>query len=160
MPFAILLRGPAGAGKSTLGELLKKRLPNAVHLDVDRFKHIISLESSKTRSTIAHNVGLYFLKQLMEHEFPIIVEEIFLPEYYQEVSVFLKKLPYTLLRVFITAPLEVLVERDRTRSVKTKGREVISRLHSEIQPIDEDLVIDSSKYSSDEIVEMILAKLK
>lgn len=159
MPLLIILRGPAGIGKSTIASQLKEKIRNAVHLDIDSFKHIISLKSSSERSKIAHNVGTTFTKELLENNFNVIAEEIFRADYYNEVKLLADGLKCERLTVFLTAPLEVLIKRDQERKYKTKGAEVITSLYNEIKYIDEDLNIDAVKNNTDEVITQILAKV-
>ena len=41
MPRVIALTGPTGAGKTTIGEALAKRLDKCVNIDADHIKHMI-----------------------------------------------------------------------------------------------------------------------
>ncbi|MFT4303623.1 MAG: zeta toxin family protein [Candidatus Woesearchaeota archaeon] len=158
MGFAIIIRGPAGTGKSEISNHLKKDIPNIIHLDIDKFKHIISKNSSNVRSAIAHNVGSFFLKQLMENNFNIVVEEIFREEYYNEIIKILEEGDYKIIKVFLTASKEMLLMRDRERA-KNKGEEIIVKLEQEIKPLNEDLIIDTGEKTIEEIKYIILKKL-
>jgi adenylylsulfate kinase-like enzyme len=159
MPFAIILRGPAGTGKSEISSQLKKDIPNLIHLDIDSFKHIISKDSSTIRSDIAHSVGSHFIKELTKNKFNIIIEEIFREEYYFEIIKILKKNNYKILKVFITASKEILIKRDKKR-LKNKGAKVISQILKEIKPLNEDLIIDTTNRSISQVKRIILYELK
>lgn len=158
MSFAILIRGPAGTGKSEISNQLKKDISNLIHLDIDKFKHIISKDSSTIRSTIAHNVGSFFLRQLIKNNFNVVVEEIFREDYYNEVIQILKRSNYKIVKVFLTASKETLLKRDKERA-KNKGEEIISKLEQEIKPLNEDLIIDTTEKTIEEIKSIILKKL-
>ena len=158
MSFAIIIRGPAGTGKSEISNQLKQDIPNLIHLDIDIFKHILSKESSNVRSEIAHNVGSFFLKQLIKNKFNIVVEEIFREGYYLEVIRLLEKSRYKVIKIFLTASKEVLINRDKKRT-KNKGVEIISKLQKEIIPLKEDLIIDTTDKSIKEIKSIIIRKL-
>lgn len=158
MPFAIIIRGPAGVGKSEISNKLRQDIPNLIHLDIDLFKHIISEESSKVRSDIAHNVGSFFLKQLIQNNFNIIVEEIFREDYYLEIIRLLEESNYKIIKVFLSASKNILVKRDSKRA-KNKGKEIISRLLKEIVPLDEDLIIDTTNKTINQVKSIIIKKL-
>lgn len=160
MSFVVILRGPAGVGKSTISNKLKEKIQNAVHVDIDKFKHMISKESSNVRTNIAHKIGICFLQELIKNGFSIVVEEIFREDYYKELVKLFEDSNCLVTKVFISAPLEIVIQRDQRRTEKIKGTEVITKLWKEIQPIDEDIILDSSQYNSDEIVEKILFKAK
>jgi len=158
MGFAIIIRGPAGTGKSEISNQLKQNISNLIHLDIDKFKHIISKDSSTVRSTIAHNVGSFFLKQLMENNFDVIIEEIFREDYYDEVLKILEEADYKVIKIFLTASKETLLKRNKERA-KNKGEEIISKLEQEIKPLNEDLIIDTTNKTIEEIKSIILKKL-
>lgn len=158
MSFAIIIRGPAGAGKSEISDQLKKDIPNLIHLDIDKFKHIISKDSSKVRSTIAHDVGTFFLKQLINNNFNVVVEEIFRENYYNRIIQILKETDYTIIKIFLTASKETLLKRDKNRA-KNKGKEIISKLEKQIKPLKEDLIIDTTHKTIEEIKSIIIKKI-
>jgi predicted ABC-type ATPase len=158
MSFAIIIRGPAGAGKSKVSNQLTKDIQNLIHLDIDMFKHIISKDSSKIRSTIAHDVGSFFLKQLIKNKFNVIVEEIFREDYYNEIIQILKKSDYAIIKIYLTASKAILLKRDKDR-VKNKGKEIISKLKKEIKPLNEDLIIDTTHKTIEEIKSIIIKKI-
>ncbi|OGN27933.1 MAG: hypothetical protein A3A33_04190 [Candidatus Yanofskybacteria bacterium RIFCSPLOWO2_01_FULL_49_25] len=157
---AIILRGPIGVGKSTIAEELKEELSDGwVHLDIDKLKHVISKDSSKLRTTIAHNVALYFLEQLIKNRFNVIVEEIFKEKIYRDAQDLLGRYNYKILKVFLTTPVDVSIERDKNRKNKTRGEKVVTDFHNQIKPLGEDLTIDTSKHSLEEAAELILKAL-
>ena len=154
---AILLRGPAGVGKSTIGGLLQTALGEGwAHLDIDRLKHVMSKESSEQRSRIAHDVANYFLEQLFSQKYQVIAEEIFFEPYFHQVVELCRQHNIRVHQFFLTAPLDVLLKRDQDRAVKTKGYENISKLFSLIQPLGTETVIDTTKYTPTEIVQQIM----
>ncbi len=158
--IAIIIRGPAGSGKSTIAKNLRNKLKNYIHLDIDKFKHIISKDSSNMRTRIAQNVGIFFINQLIKEKLNIIVEEIFRIEYYIEVRNLFLKNNYKVISIFLKSPLNKLIERDKSRKIKTKGRQIITNLHKEIKPFKQDFIIDSSKRSKEEILKIILKQIK
>lgn len=153
----ILLRGPAGVGKSTIGEMLQIQLGEGwAFLDIDRLKHVISKNSSEKRSKVSHDVAYYFLKILFQNGYHIIAEEIFIEKYYREVLKICRQHNARVFQFFLSAPLHVLLQRDQDRVVKTKGKKNISKLHGLIQPTEGEIIIDTSKNSLEKIVSMIL----
>ena len=157
--IAIIIRGPAGAGKSTIAERLKKQISNSIHLDIDMLKWIISPESSSIRTKIAHNVGRSFINQLTKAKFNLIIEEIFRENYYLAIKKILKKNNYKIISIFLSAPVSTLKNRNKHRKTKTKDVKVIEKLSEEIKPFPTELVVDSSKKSKDEIVKIILKEV-
>lgn len=159
MPFAIIIRGPAGAGKSEISRLLIDKIPSLVCLEIDVFKYMISEQPSPIRSAIAHEVGSFFLRQLIKNGFSMVLDEIFREDYYIQVTRELEEAGYKIIKVFVTAPKEVLVERDKARD-KNIGEEMICRLSYEIISLDEDVVIDTSKKSAQQAAHEVTEKLR
>ena len=156
---AIIIRGPAGVGKSTVAELLHHKLVRAAHVNIDLFKQMISDESSVERTNIAHDTAMHFTKVLHQHHYNIVVEEIFRSEHLAKWKEFLNSVGYEIHTYFLTAPLPLLIERDATRRIKTKGEAIITKLHEEITPNDGEKVIDMSKLSRELAVDEILSVL-
>lgn len=159
MTKAILLRGPAGVGKSTTGRLLQEQLPGIwANLDVDLFKHMISKDSSAFRSDTAHEVALFFLGKLLQSDVSVIIEEIFKEPFYNQALKLFEKYNCEVLTVFLTAPADTVVQRDEGRT-KHKGEDTIRMLHNEISPLSEKLVIDTAQNTIQDTVNRIKAEL-
>jgi adenylylsulfate kinase-like enzyme len=158
--FAIIIRGPTAAGKSTTSQLLKEQLQKTVHLEVDVLRRIISHKPCAKRRKIAHKAVDVYLNELTKYKDNIIIEEVFRKPYYLKVCNFFKKKKYVLLRVFLSAPLKVLVHRDKTRKTKTLGKKSVSKMSKVIKPFDEDLYLDTSKTTPKECAKLIMKKLK
>ncbi len=158
MPFAIIIRGPSGVGKSSISKQLKQHIPKLIHLDIDSFKHIISKESSDLRSEIAHKVGSFFLTQLIHNKFNVIIEEILREKYYREVTKLLKKSKYKVITIFLAASKDELIKRDKNR-VKNKGVKIISALYQEITPLQEDLIINTTNKTIKQVKSLIIQEL-
>lgn len=157
--IAIIIRGPAAVGKTTIAQALKEVLPEYVLLSIDMFRHMISKESTAFRRTIARNVGEYFLKQVTENGLPVILEEVFHDDYHERLVSILKDKGYRILGIFINAPKDVLLSRNRNR-LKVKSDEVILRFAGESKVKEGETVIDANRYSVAEIVEQIVVKVE
>ena len=66
---------------------------------------------------------------------------------------------YKTIRVFLMAIEQALIERHKNRQ-KNKGEKIIRKIKQEIKPLDEDLIIDTTKKDVEEIKQIILRKLK
>ena len=155
MTKAILLRGPAGVGKSTIGRQLQEQLPGSwANLDVDLFKHMISKKSSMFRSDTAHDVALYFLEKLLQSNTNMVIEEIFKEPFYNQTLELFEKYNCEVLTVFLTATVDTVVQRDEARA-KNKGEDTIRMLHDQIASLNEKLVIDTGQNTIQETVDRI-----
>lgn len=156
----IILRGPAGVGKSTLAALLKERLGDKwAHLDIDKLKHVISKDSGDIRSRIAHDVGIYFIEQLLANNLNIIIEEIFREEYYKKVLGLLKAHQAVIHKYFLAADVDTLMKRNNGRA-KVKDAATIQKLHKEIRPFDGESIIDTATHSTAQAAELIMKDLE
>lgn len=118
---------------------------------------MISFDSTKKRTEIAHSVAQSFVKELISNNFNIIIEEIFRDEHYYKIKNIITEAGYICFTIFLTSSLEVLIQRDANRKNKIKGKEIISKLHKEIVPREDEVVIDVTSLNNDEIVNNIIS---
>ena len=64
------------------------------------------------------------------------------------------------IKVFLSAPLEDVLQRSSSRQEKNVPESEIRRLYEETQPYPDDLLIDTSKHSSEEAANLIVQQLK
>jgi predicted kinase len=157
--IAIIIRGPSGIGKSTVASLVHEKIENSANIDIDVIKRMISFDSTKERTEIAHAVTRSFVKELIDKNFNIIIEEIFRDDHYEKIIKILDESHYNHYTFFLTAPLELLIQRDAQRENKIKGSETITRLYKEIQPRENEIVLDVASLSTQEIVDVMLSKI-
>lgn len=156
--LAIIIRGPAGAGKTTTSEGLKEALPHCVWINVDAFRHMISKDSSDMRRNIARNVGVYFLSEVIRNNLSVIIDEIFHDNYYSQINTQLTNAGYKVHTFFLSAPEEVLLERNNSRRI-IMPEEAVKYFAKETKINEGDILIDTDKYSTDEIISKILGTL-
>ena len=160
----IVLRGPAGIGKTTIAKHLKAKLGERWGLiDVDQIKYHFPIKLDKSnrivRAEIAHDVARYYLKRIVDAGYKVIIEEMFKPRFNDEIVEFLKKDQIPYFKVYLTAPIDEVVARSLTREKKIIESE-IRRHFSENQAFeDDDLVIDTSQYSAEQVAEMIASRV-
>ena len=159
----VILRGPSGVGKSTISRHIQEKLgANWTVIDVDKLKHYMPLKEGKTnrgeRTEIAHDVSRYFAKRMYEKGYDVILEEMYRQEHNDALVDFLKTNSMRYLKVFLSAPIEDLIRRSRERE-KDVPEEETRRFYAETQPLQDDFVIDTSKYSSEQAADLIISKL-
>jgi adenylylsulfate kinase-like enzyme len=159
MSILIILRGPAGVGKSTIASMLKEKIEKSVHLDIDSFKRIVAPETSDERTEIAHAVGRAFITELIKKNYNVIIDELFQTTNYDNIKALIQNLNCDTLSVFLHAPLNELIKRDQERLSKTKGAEKMTKYFNEIHYIDEDLNIDAFENSPENIINEILKNI-
>jgi adenylylsulfate kinase-like enzyme len=163
MNSVIILRGPSGVGKSTISHKIQKKLGvNWTVIDVDKFKHYMPMKEGQSnraeRSRIAHDVSKYFAKQMYDKGYDVILEEMYKKDYNDSIVEFLTQNNMSYLKVFLSAPVELVLERAKAREKKVPDEE-IRRHFSEIEAYPDDFVIDTTQYSSAEIANLIIQKL-
>jgi len=163
MNTIIVLRGPSGVGKSTISHLIQEKLgKNWTVIDVDKFKHYMPMKDGQVnraeRSLIAQNVSKYFAKEMYDKGYDVILEEMYKKPFNDSLVEFLHGNNINYLKVFLYAPVELVIERARAREKEVPDEE-IRRHFSEIEAYDDDFVIDTTQYSSEEAADQIIAKL-
>jgi adenylylsulfate kinase-like enzyme len=164
MNTIVILRGPSAVGKSTISRLIQEKLGiNWTVLDVDKFKHYMPLKDGQSnraeRSKIAHDVSKFFTKEMYEKGYDIIMEEMYKKPYNDSLLDFLHQNNMQFVKVFLWAPIDMVVARNAARE-KTPTEEEIRRHYSEIEPYGDDLVIDTTKHSSEEAADLIIAEVE
>ena len=163
MNSVVILRGPSGVGKSTVSRLVQEKSGiNWTIIDVDKFKHYMPMKEGQSnraqRTKIAHDVSQFFAKTMYENGYDVILEEMYKKKYNDSIVEFLQTNNMHYLKVFLTAPVELVIERARAREKEVSDEE-IRRHFSEIEVYSDDFVIDTTQYSSDEAAEVIISKL-
>lgn len=164
MNSVIVLRGPSGVGKSTISHLIQEKLgKNWTVIDVDKFKHYMPMKDGQSnraeRTKIAHDVSMFFAKEMYDKGYDVILEEMYKKTYNDAIVGFLEVNKMQYLKVYLDAPIDLVVERAKAREKEVPDDE-IRRHFSEIEPYADDFVIDTTKYSSEEAADLIINKLQ
>ncbi len=115
----ILIRGPVGAGKTSVVETLRNKLNDVSIIDFDAFKRQIdNTRSSEWRRRIAFNTALYLCQQLMNEDRTIIVDihSCFRDQYEHYVAL-AKQNSYRVSSYLIYPPLQTCLQRAGKRIV-------------------------------------------
>lgn len=165
MNTVVILRGPSGVGKSTISQIIQEKCgPNWTVIDVDKLKHYMPLKEGKTnraeRTEIAHDVAQYFTKAMYDKGYNVILEEMYRKDHNDRIVRFLRENDMRYIKVFLSAPLEDVLQRSSSRQEKNVPESEIRRLYEETQPYPDDLLIDTSKHSSEEAANLIVQQLK
>ena len=164
MNYVVILRGPSGVGKSTISHIIQEKLGlNWTAIDVDKFKHYMPMKEGQSnrveRSRISHDVSKFFAKQMYEKGYNVILEEMYKKDYNDSLLEFLHTNDMRYLKVFLSAPIEQVLERAKNREKEVPDHE-IRRHFSEVEAYPDDFVLDTTRYSREEIADRIIAKLK
>jgi len=155
----VVLRGPAGVGKSTISRIIQDKLGKSwAIIDVDKLK-ILPLKDDHSnrpeRSEIAHETSHYLAKLIYDRGYDIIIEEMYKQRFNDSLVEFLHDNHMRYLKVFLAAPVDMVIDRSNRREKDVPEAE-IRRHYSEIVPYPDDLVIDTDKHSSEEAADIII----
>jgi len=131
MKRLILIRGPAGVGKSTVGIMLKDKLKDAIVIDIDYLCHVIGGRVRQKRfKYIGHEVALSIIKEFTKEGDDIILEALFIDQAdIDHVKKTFKELKYKTVIFTLDAKLSTLIENDRKRPYKSLGKELITKIY-------------------------------
>lgn len=155
MPYLIVLRGPIGAGKTSLLHSLAKQLPHSSVIEVDALKRMLDpYASSDWRRETAFEAALFMAKRALATGRNIIAEtHSKQPEQQQHFSELARHTPGSIYKsVLVTAPLNVCKERSQARYVPgiqyAIDDQMVESYYAGLDPLPEEVVIDTSKVSS------------
>lgn len=152
MPILILIKGPAGSGKSTLCGFVASRLPNFHYINLEEIKESFSQFEREKRKVKSHLVYYPALQKLVEEKRNILVQESFL----KDLKDHLDLKDYTIISVFLKVSLEETKQRNSRRG-KILSDEYLEKSYSYLAvPEKEDHIIDAQNSTVEEIGQIVL----
>ena len=131
MKRVIIIRGPAGVGKTTVGKLLKKKLGDSLFFNIDMIcSDMIGDHPRKTKVRHAAD-ELCYLAAKKTPKNNLIFERLFLDQNdIDHITKLFSKLKYKSVNVItLKSSIKKLIKQDSIRS-GTLGTESIKRLHN------------------------------
>lgn len=153
MSYFIIIRGPAGCGKTTVAKKLKEKL-NAEYFSFDEIlkKHQLEISDgrgiSKESFLKANELIIADVKKIINEGKIVILDGCF---YHKEQLENLEKsIPFKHFIFDLKASVKECIDRDKTR--KSIGEDSIRAVHSMVSEFDCGIPIDTNKKTKDEVV--------
>ncbi len=136
--FIVILDGPMGSGKSTVGAMLAEKLKRTALINEDRIKWFISdFKRSKKDNAIVRAVMIEMCKEYLKQGISLVVAQGFLKGMrpLSDFAKMAKKNKAKLLIYHLDAPKNILLKRieNRIKTTKVKAPIAKSRIHKNIQ---------------------------
>ena len=168
-PFLIIIDGPIGSGKTTVSELLHKKLRKTALISLDKIKRLVSdYKPMHKYHQLASEVGKAMVKEYLKNGWNVIIEKAFTREKF--IKKYLNFNKNKGIRVFvyqIMIPFDIAIKRVRQRE---KFRNQISKLstnrikrnyrHYDSYGYKKAKIFDSLKLKPEKIAAEILKEVK
>lgn len=166
----IAITGPAGSGKSTIGEKLAKRLDKCVNIDADHVKHMVVSGFHKDDTNaggwsfsewglVGESIGL-LAKNFQDKGFDVVINGYIDEPAWSEIE---KQVELTY-KFLLLPELEEVKNRDKHRTGDlAMGDVVVAEHHDHFSTSDtysDFIKIDSTNHAVDETAGMIIDELK
>lgn len=167
--FLIIIDGPMGSGKTTIGKLLHKKLKRTARLSTDGIKFLLSdFERGERDNAITTSVLMQMYKEYVRQGINILLPQGFWKKEYIEPYIkFAKKNKLKTFIYQLEAPREVLLKRIENRPkpalAKTpvpKSRILLNLKTWEKHKYQMGKNFDTTKLSPEQVVKEILKDLK
>ena len=166
----IAITGPAGSGKSTIGEKLAKSLDKCVNIDADHIKHMVVSGFYKDDSKpggwsfsewelVGESIGL-LTKNFQDWGFDAVINGYIDEPAWTNIQ---KHVTFTH-KVLLLPHLDAIAKRDEGRNVDVQmGKEAVKEHHKYFSSdgyFDDFIKLDTTEHSTDETVSRILEIVK
>lgn len=166
--FLIIIDGPMGSGKTTIGKLLQAKLKRTAMLSIDGIKFFISdFERGERDNAISAAVLMQMCKEYIKHDINLLLPQGFWNKKYLEP--YIKLAEKNNLKLFIyqlEGSRELLLQRIKNRPTSELAKTPVSeeRILANLKTWEENRyelgkVFNIDELSSEEIADLILVDL-
>lgn len=154
--FIVILDGPMGSGKSTVGKLLADKLKRTALIHEDRIKWFISdFKRSKRDNAIVRAVLIEMCKEYLKHNINLVVPQGFM-EKRRPIAPFLamaRKNKCRILVYHLNAPRNILLKRikDRKKSKEIRTPIAKTRIHRNIRAWRKNRYVIGKEFQTDKM---------
>jgi len=170
MPWVVWITGLPGSGKSTIAEALKGRIGNAIILNMDELRSIVTPEPSysETEREYVYRAIVYAAKKLYETGHNVIIDATGNRRRWRKLA---RDLIPEFFEVYLKCPVETCIEREGKRTETHGAPKDIYKKAEEGWPVPgkavpyeeskgPNLVIHTDRELPDSAVERIVRMLK
>lgn len=163
----ILLDGSKGAGKSTTAELLNDKIETSVYLSLDKERRSLSNQEGtrQEKNNRAFEVLLQKSAEAIGAHKHVIIDCGLVAKRKPSIEKIAKENSVSLYKFLLRAPYDIQLERVRGRDT-SKGQETDEQRFDEVHNSIHDksfegfTIIETDKYSPEEVVDLILKTVK
>lgn len=168
--IVIWLTGLPGSGKSTVAKGLKDIYPDFVILNMDEMRKLVTPKPtySDSERDIVYRAIVFLAKILSDNGLNVIIDATGNLRKWRDLA---RDLIKTFLEVYLKCPLNICIEREEKRVNKHSAPNNIYKKAKEgwpvpginvpyEEPLNPDIVVDSERFSINEIVKIVDNKIK
>ncbi|MGM5481064.1 MAG: AAA family ATPase [Nanobdellota archaeon] len=159
MSFVIILRGPAGSGKTTMAMRLNN-LFDTHYISVDKVKSEKGLKHSEAEKLEANKTIIAEAEDHLEQGEVVIIDEVFY--YERQLKELIEKLNYPYKIFSLKAPLDECLKRHDARrkaGLRKMPDSDVKLVHKLVGELEKGIVIDTSNQNEDEALNEMLSYL-
>jgi len=159
MQQVIILNGPAGVGKTSVGKLLAQKSENSVCISGDALKDFIVRKTDTVKGRLGYKNGASLIYNFLNAGYELVIFEYVFPSK-KQIEYFLEELKVDVPVFLYTlwAPLEVVKEREARRIERASLGEQVIKCHEELASNLNGLgqIIHTDQLAIEDVVENIL----
>ncbi|MBN1386593.1 dephospho-CoA kinase [Candidatus Woesearchaeota archaeon] len=159
MPKLLNITGPMAAGKSTIADILYKKLKSYAFIDRAYIKKHLQRAGKQNAKRIAKEAVHMMAKELMKLKQNILVQEMNAESLKKKLGLHMKRYGYTLHSFFLHCSVDTALKRDHMRSGKRRPG-IVKRIHGYVKPTKHDVIINTEENTMEQTVNRILKEIR
>jgi len=158
MPKILNLNGPMAAGKTTITEILHKKLKTYSYVDRSHIKKKLKPSGRNNARKISKKASYLLIKELMKLKKNILTQEVNPTDLKKKLRPYFKD--YNLKSFYIYCKLDTAIKRDIKRTKKTRSH-LVRIIHSRYNgPEKGEIPINTDEMSVKQSVDLILKEIR